>query len=335
MPGMDGFEVCRRIKKDSDIKDIPVIFLSSIFRWEDSVEKCLKFGGIDFIGKPVRMREVRERAVAVLKQKCLERENDRLIRLNRLLSDKISRLEKSIGEMNREKQLSEKDDEMTERYKSVCHAVAHNLKGEFFHIGSSVDEIRELTENIPEADEECDMIERSIEYASHALQKLLDFLEVGIPREYPVEIGELLERIETMVRPRLPSSLRLKIQAGTDILRQTVYTDLDQLKMVLVEMINNAVNALHSTGGTIGLVVEKRGDCFALSVEDNGSGVPENVKKDLFQKQVPSGKGTGLGLYLGKKVMNVLGGDLFLEFSSDKGSRFTVVVPEKRDERKS
>ena len=86
-----------------------------------------------------------ERVVDALNRDDLEQENDRLNRFNKLLRAKISQLEEKIGQMGQGKLVIAKDDDTAEAYKSVCHAVAHNLKGGFFHIGSSVDEIRELT----------------------------------------------------------------------------------------------------------------------------------------------------------------------------------------------
>ncbi len=51
MPGMDGFETCRRLQQDQALKNIPVIFLTSLDRQEDEV-RCFETGGVDFVTKP-------------------------------------------------------------------------------------------------------------------------------------------------------------------------------------------------------------------------------------------------------------------------------------------
>ena len=51
MPEMDGYEVCRRLKADDDLKDIPVIFLSALSETEDKV-KAFQSGGVDYVSKP-------------------------------------------------------------------------------------------------------------------------------------------------------------------------------------------------------------------------------------------------------------------------------------------
>ncbi len=332
-PDIDGYEVCRLLRENEETKDIPVIFVTARGSISDII-RGYEAGGIDYVTKPFSLDQLGERIAEVLEKNGLERENDRLNRLNTLLYERISRLEKTIEKAKQGQHFAATNNETVNRYKAICHATAHNLKGEFFHIGNSVEEIRERTVNMPDIAEECDIIERSVEYGSHALQKLLDFIEIGVPRKAPANIGEFLRGIESIVKPRLPSGLELKVLAEQEILKQTIHTDIDQLTMIVIELINNAVNAMRDAGGTIRIIVEKGIDRFKISVEDNGSGVPEKVKDDLFRKQVPSAKGTGLGLYLGRKVLEVLGGDLYMEYSSAEGSRFTVDLPANENERK-
>ncbi len=60
LPGMDGFEVCRRIKAEKKTQDIPVIFIT-VKSDEDSIERAYELGGVDYITKPFRSREVLSR----------------------------------------------------------------------------------------------------------------------------------------------------------------------------------------------------------------------------------------------------------------------------------
>ncbi len=60
MPGIDGFEVCRRLKSDPKSKDVPVIFITAKTD-EDSIETAYEIGGVDYISKPFRAREVLSR----------------------------------------------------------------------------------------------------------------------------------------------------------------------------------------------------------------------------------------------------------------------------------
>ena len=60
MPGMDGYEVCRRLKSDAKTQDIPVIFVTSMSEVEDET-KGLEVGAIDYITKPIRSPIVQAR----------------------------------------------------------------------------------------------------------------------------------------------------------------------------------------------------------------------------------------------------------------------------------
>ena len=65
MPDMDGYEVCRRIKKDDKTKDIPIIFITAKAD-EDSIEKAYDAGGVDYVTKPFSPREIISRISAHL-----------------------------------------------------------------------------------------------------------------------------------------------------------------------------------------------------------------------------------------------------------------------------
>ena len=60
MPIMDGFEVCQKIKENPKTKDIPIIFITASTN-EESIEKAYEVGGVDYITKPFKAREVLSR----------------------------------------------------------------------------------------------------------------------------------------------------------------------------------------------------------------------------------------------------------------------------------
>ena len=81
MPGMNGFETCRRMKSYEDIKDIPLLFMTALSDIENKV-KGFDAGGVDYITKPIQEREMLMRIETHLTlrnlQKNLEEKNDRL-----------------------------------------------------------------------------------------------------------------------------------------------------------------------------------------------------------------------------------------------------------------
>ena len=73
MPGIDGFEVCRRLKSDAATEDIPVIFLSAMGDTEDKV-RGLQLGAVDYVSKPFQPEEVKARVDTHLTIHRLRRE---------------------------------------------------------------------------------------------------------------------------------------------------------------------------------------------------------------------------------------------------------------------
>jgi class 3 adenylate cyclase len=117
MPGMDGFEVCQRLKADTNTQDIPVIFLSAL---DDTVNKVKGFemGAVDYISKPFQPEEV-------------------IVRVNTHLT--INRLKQSLAEKNRELQsynemLEEKVKERTAELASLNQVYERFVPREFIYL---------------------------------------------------------------------------------------------------------------------------------------------------------------------------------------------------------
>ncbi len=96
-PGIDGFETCRRLKQNTFSKDIPVIFMSAMF---DTVYKLkgFKVGGVDYITKPFQTEEVLARVCTHLalrrQQEQLEKQNEELLRKNKLIIEQAQQLKR-------------------------------------------------------------------------------------------------------------------------------------------------------------------------------------------------------------------------------------------------
>jgi len=98
MPGMDGYEVCRRLKAQAATSSVPVIFLSAASD-EDSVVKGFAAGGVDYIAKPIRGEEVIARV----------RTQMELSFLRRHLEQRIAERTVELADANRALRKSESD----------------------------------------------------------------------------------------------------------------------------------------------------------------------------------------------------------------------------------
>jgi len=102
MPGMDGFEVCRNLKQDNRLKDIPVVFLTAIKETQESRIKALELGAEAFLSKPIDVSELTAQIRAMIKIKEANKQRrDEKERLASLVAERTRELERSNNEMTR------------------------------------------------------------------------------------------------------------------------------------------------------------------------------------------------------------------------------------------
>ena len=113
-----------------------------------------------------------------------------------------------------------------------------------------------------------------------------------------------------------------------------IFCDPKRLAQVLSNLVKNSIDFTPENIGKIKIVVEKNTDSYIFSVEDNGSGIPEEGRKNLFQKfyQIdasPTRKhgGTGLGLTICEGIVKAHGGRIWLDNEYTSGTRFKFMIP--------
>jgi two-component system sensor histidine kinase VicK len=105
-----------------------------------------------------------------------------------------------------------------------------------------------------------------------------------------------------------------------------VQGDKERLSQVLSNLVGNALKFTHE--GAIDIAVEKKGQQMTVSVRDTGDGVDSEMLPRLFMKfATKSEKGTGLGLYISKSIIEAHGGKIWAENNKDKGATFTFSLP--------
>ena len=116
MPGMDGYEVCSRLKANTETWDIPIIFITALDQEKDET-KGLNLGAVDFINKPFRMAVVTARIKAAL---CLKDAMDNRMILTRKLEDLNKNLEKRVHEKTSQLKQAHEDLKASEkRYRMI------------------------------------------------------------------------------------------------------------------------------------------------------------------------------------------------------------------------
>ncbi len=165
--------------------------------------------------------------------------------------------------------------------------------------------------------------------------KLLSFARKTDSRIQVVSINDLIEELVMLSEQRAKySNVTLQMNLQKDL--PTVNVSETELQQVVLNLINNALDAMENTGGRLSISTRMEenniiiGDHILMEVADNGPGIPTaNLAKifDPFFTTKPVGKGTGLGLSICYGIVKKMGGDILVKSIMGEGTTFIVKVP--------
>ncbi len=158
-------------------------------------------------------------------------------------------------------------------------------------------------------------------------EEQLQFSRRSVEEPRLVVLAEVIDGSLLLLRDQIRQKGIALTLPGPEAGAATVRASHVQLEQVLVNLLQNAVQACGQQGGQIALAIAFEGRMVGLSVSDNGPGVPPELRDTLFQPFVTSKReGLGLGLAIARDIMRQLGGDLVHE-DTPGGTRFTVTMP--------
>jgi signal transduction histidine kinase len=221
--------------------------------------------------------------------------------------------------------------EMNEVKDTLLHAVSHDLKGPLAGILGAMQTIRRDDELHLTADER-EALHQVIEHSGRKMNRLIDDLldldriDRGKvhPQRKPTDVGSLARRVVADTAVLADHPVRVRADA--------VVVDVDpgKVERVVENLLVNA--ARHTPPGTAVLIeITSRPDGVELVVEDDGPGVPDELKELLFepfrQGEDSSGGGMGIGLSLVRRFAELHGGGAHIEDATGGGARFVIELP--------
>jgi len=159
--------------------------------------------------------------------------------------------------------------------------------------------------------------------------KLLSFARKTDPAAKTSQLNDLIKEVISLTEQRARySKVKLVTQLQDDL--PMVHVPPSEMQQVLLNMINNSLDAMEDKGGTIEVRSRQEEDFAVIEVEDNGSGIPQAQMAKIFEPfftTKPVGKGTGLGLSICYGIIKKLGGNIAVESAVGKGTTFHIKVP--------
>lgn len=318
MPGMDGFETCRRLQT-LDGGEIATVLLATSLNDDESVTRAFEAGADDFISKPINWAVLRGR-------------------VRRLVQSHIAQQQMRAAE----EQLSQSN--KMQAIGTLSSGISH----EFNNILASVMGYTELLQEFlkAEAHERQERYANEIYSASERARDLITQMQL-FSRTMPgdakrLESVPLLTESMRMLRSSLPSNIQINQYLDKDI--PPINIDPVQFQQLLTNLLINARDAMEGSG-IVNLYMRKRrvteqpcdschhtfsGEFVELTVEDSGSGIPEDVKAKIFEPYFttkPVGRGTGMGLPVAHGIVHDQQGHIKVESSEGNGTRVSILLP--------
>lgn len=217
----------------------------------------------------------------------------------------------------------------TERLSAVgrmAGTIVHDIKNPMSTIRLYAQVLKKKAGN-EEAAGLVDQIIKQIDRLVNMAQEVLDFSRgVTQLKIQPVDFDQFL----SSVLPLLEKDFERKnIELRTD-LRYTgkIEIDADKMTRVILNIGGNAADAMPN-GGTFTVSTHSDGDSLSIELKDTGTGMPEEVKRRIFEPFVTYGKktGTGLGMAIVKKIMDDLHGTIDIQTELGKGTTMKLCLP--------
>ena len=215
-------------------------------------------------------------------------------------------------------------------WREMAKQVAHEIKNPLTPMKLSIQHMQMAIRSRPEE------IQQVVDRVSHTLVEQIDnlsqiasefsnFAKMPQPENEKVILNEIVANVHDLFRKREDMDISLYVPMDEIY----VFADKNHLLRVLNNLVKNATQSIpKSRRGKIMIRLYKEGDHARIEVEDNGIGIPENMKDKVFYPNFTTkSSGTGLGLAISYNIIESFNGKIYFRTELNKGSTFIIDLP--------
>lgn len=290
MPGMNGYEVARRIRKTPHLPFIPILMITA--HEQSSVVQGLDAGADEFIRKPVQIDELQARVRS-------------LLRLKQSIDQRESFVQCLTHDLRTPLVAADRMFDLIAQ--GVFGEVSSDLKEALSNLTTSNQNLLSMLNSLLDA------------YSYDVGQKVLSFIT------FPVVdvVAEVLRELSPLAQTQ---GIELRSKIADDV--GEILGDRPELRRVVANLVGNALKFTDT--GFVEVRVSQSNGSTILEVEDTGTGIaPEEQERvfDRFRQGKHLRSGSGLGLYLCQQIVASHSGSIELRSQVGQGSVFTVRLP--------
>jgi signal transduction histidine kinase len=208
----------------------------------------------------------------------------------------------------------------------LTSGAAHEIKNPLNSIALHVEVLKGKLEEADLPLDEIEVISREITRLDRVVRSFLDFTRPVELDVHPFDLAGLVSELAALVRPDAESQ-KARVVIASSPESAPVRGDRDLLKQAVLNVMINGLQAMPE-GGALTLSLDRAGNDWLLAIRDEGSGIPKGAQDKIFQLYFTTkGKGSGIGLAMTFRVIQLHGGTIEFVSEDGKGTEFRLQIP--------
>ena len=316
MPGMNGFEVCRKIRSDKLLAEIPVILVTALDDKESRING-MEAGADDFITKPINSRELRLRIKTITRL-------DRYRQIHQAYAEKLQ-LETEL----------EKEKELNTLKSAFVSIASHEFRTPLATISFATGFLRKYWSSLTkeEIEQKFNKIENQVKHMTSLLE---DVLILGKSEANQTKVNPQKQRFSDFINPILEqvgfaTNNKNEITVNLNNKDCYIYIDEELGKNIFINLLTNA-SKFSKEKAIIKINATSTESESIIEIIDSGIGIDSNELESIFTafnrgSNVGTIQGTGLGLAIVKKSVDLHSGKIKIDSLLGKGTTVSVMLP--------
>jgi signal transduction histidine kinase len=312
MPGMDGYATAEIMRSRERTRDLPIIFMTGVYRDVEYERKAYALGAVDYVTKPIDIQALRNRIEFLLSVYRRARRTERLLAARGVEAARVREAERS-------------------RLKDMFLGIlGHDLRNPLNAILMSADLLAEASD-LPERHRPtAERILRSAHRMEHLIREVLDLTRGQLGGGIPVtrtscDLAALCRQVADECEAAHPDR-KIRFESRGEELRGE--WDPSRLQQAITNLVANAIQ--YSSRDPVLVVASDEGDHAEIEVINHGTPIPEGAQRALFEpfrRGAEGHGGLGLGLYIVSEIVRAHEGSVSVSSTEEGLTTFTVRLP--------